>query len=166
MINLFKLFVGKPKCKITSIILFNHHQIMLIFSEVTLSNLSKLISRCSNRQKKILGLGGGQIWSKWKISKNKSHLFYGWHLQFSGWVQNPKFVFYHTTLPLPKFHNNFCHFFALKWTFFSRVYGCNIGYPTSTVDSKDPLQGIHSRKLSKKSVKGTHPRILPIDLVQ
>ena len=41
---------------------------------------------------------------------------------------------------------------------FSRVYGCKAGYPTSSNDSKDPLQGIHSRKLSKKSVKGTCPR--------
>ena len=49
-------------------------------------------------KKLFFELGGGQIWSKWKISKNKSHLFYGWHLQFYGWVQNPKFVFYHTTL--------------------------------------------------------------------
>ena len=35
---------------------------------------------------------------------------------------------------------------------FSRVYGCKKGYPRSTDDSKDPLQRIHPRKLSKKSV--------------
>ena len=43
----------------------------------------------------FFGLGRVQISSKWKISKNKSHLFYGLNLWLNGFWPNQNFANYH-----------------------------------------------------------------------
>ena len=70
-------------------------------------------------EKSFFGLGGGQISSKWKISKNKSHLFYGLNLWLNGFWPNRKFANYHPPLVCLE-----CCSFFIYWMKWQLIWNC------------------------------------------
>ena len=70
---------------------------------LTFSNMSNLIPHCSNWWKIIFWAWWGSSFIEMKISKNKSHLFYGLNLWLNGFWPNRNFANYHPPLPLIHF---------------------------------------------------------------